>query len=187
MEPMLVLMGMRGSGKTSVGRILADALDRPLIDLDDAVLHAFPETSVRAAWAAHGEAAWREAETKALAAVLHAENPRVVLALGGGTPTAPGAPALLRRAASEGRAWTLLLEAEPEVLARRLRASEGDRPSLTGAPVAEEIERVWRARRAIYRSLADAVVDAGRDEPRRVAEDALRAWRRRRPRGDAGG
>ena len=77
-------MGLRGSGKTTIGRRLADALGMPFIDLDEQVLATFTEDSVGRVWAAHGEQAWRRAESSALTTVV--EDDDRVIALGGGTP-----------------------------------------------------------------------------------------------------
>lgn len=163
----VVLMGLRGSGKSTVGALLAGRLGVPFVDLDDRTLEALRRAhpdqrfgAVADAWRALGEPAFRAAERDALRAALG--EGRVVLALGGGTPTAPGAPALLESAKRTG-ATIFYLRAEPALLRERLAASgEGaKRPSLTGRGTLEEIEAVFAARDPLYRSLRTLEIDAG--------------------------
>jgi len=155
----VILLGLRGSGKTTVGRLLARRLSSTLTDLDDRTpLELFCNT-VADVWAAHGEAKFREAETAALSRVL--AEPACVIALGGGTPTAPGAASLLEQARAAG-SHVIYLRAAPATLARRLRRSDNThRPSLTGKPATSlaEIEPVFAARDPLYRSIATACIE----------------------------
>ena len=165
------LIGPRACGKTTVGRLVATALGRPFVDLDDDVAARFEEDTVQAIWTAHGEAGWRAAELAALEDVL-AGTDRVV-ALGGGTPTIAAARALVEAEQAAGRACVVYLETAAETLSSRLRDEQGDRPSLTGGDVAEEIGAVLAERAATYAALADHVIDASA-EPERVASWVVR-------------
>jgi shikimate kinase len=100
-----------------------------------------------------------------------------VIALGGGTPTAPGARELLERARAEGRVRVVLLEAPPAVLGARLAIAPGDRPLLMGANFAEEAALLADRRMPLYRTLADAVVStsAGTAESLAALERAIEA------------
>ena len=80
----LLLVGPRGSGKSSVGRAVSAAAGLAFVDLDERVLARFPQDTVTEVWRRHGEAAWREAESAALEAVLAGDGQ--VVALGGGAP-----------------------------------------------------------------------------------------------------
>lgn len=152
----IVLMGLRGSGKSTLGRLLGEELGREFVDLDERTPRVLGHESLREAWDQRGEEAFREAEVEALRDVL---SQGVVLALGGGTPTAPGAPAMLREARARG-AILVYLRGSPEALgARLLREENRDRPSLTGAGVVEEIAVVFAARDPLYRELATIAVD----------------------------
>jgi len=154
----LVLIGLRGSGKTTVGRRLADLLDRPLVDLDQVTPGLLGCTSIGQAWSEHGEPAFRGAERDALASVL--PLPGRVIALGGGTPTAPGAADLLRAAHRSGSIRTVYLRARPETLRARLAGqNQAHRPSLTGRGVLDEVQAVFEARDALYQALADDVIN----------------------------
>jgi shikimate kinase len=79
----LVLTGFMGAGKSTVGRLLANRLGWEFLDLD-ALIESRTGLSVPAIFAAHGETAFRQFESEALAAALSRSN--LVLALGGGTP-----------------------------------------------------------------------------------------------------
>ena len=157
----ILLMGPRASGKTTVGEMLAQKLRRPFADLDHLTLRAFAEcTSISHAWRAHGEAAWRIAESDALAGALRS-SPQVI-ALGGGTPTIPDAQAALRAARDAGRALVVYLQVDVETLRARLRAAGGDRPPLRGSDAVDEVADILREREPVYRAMADLVVDGSR-------------------------
>jgi len=153
----LILIGLRGSGKTTVGRIAAQRLSRSFIDLDDETARSLGAGSLGAAWRAHGEPAFRLAETRSLRDVLQGRDR--VIALGGGTPTAPGAADLLREAQRAGRARVVYLWAPPAALRARLAGTDlSARPSLTGDDPLAEMDRVLAQRDGLFRSLADVVL-----------------------------
>lgn len=160
--PTIVLMGLRGCGKSTLGRSLASTLDRPFVDLDDRTPGLLGEQTAADAINTQGLAAFREAERRALAAVLNKETVTpIVLALGGGTPTAPGAPELLGGKASAGEIVLVYLHAAPSVLRDRLtRTDTATRPSLTGADMLDEIETIYLQRDAAYRDLATMTIES---------------------------
>jgi len=169
-------MGLRGCGKTTAGRLLAARLKRPFVDLDDVTPGELGCRSVADAWTKHGESAFRHAEVMALTRVLSRDGQ--VIALGGGTPTAPGAPNLLEHVGDSGRATIVYLRAPAEVLRQRLvTANNAHRPSLTGLGGLEEIEGVMAVRDPIYRELAQHVIETGDLTPEATAEQAARQLR----------
>ncbi|GMV26203.1 MAG: hypothetical protein AMXMBFR58_22340 [Phycisphaerae bacterium] len=156
----IMLMGLRGSGKSTLGRQLAQRLDRPFVDLDDVTPSLLNRTSVAEAWANDGPEAFRQAEFRALQQQL--SPPGRVIALGGGTPTAPGASQWLDHHRKLGDIRLIYLAANADQLRERLRAALGpNRPSLTGGDPLAEIDRVLADRDALYRRLASHVIDAG--------------------------
>ena len=155
--PLLLLAGLRCSGKTTLGAAVAARLGVAFQDLDTLVLARLEARSVTEAWQVHGEAGWRQAEAEALAAHI-TSGTSGVLSLGGGTPTAPGAAACIRSAQAMGHATLALLDPGEDELARRLHAGRGDRPKL-GADAAEEVARLRAGRLPLYRSMADALID----------------------------
>lgn len=152
-------MGLRGSGKTTIGRLLAGRLGRQFIDLDDLTPRALGVPTVSEAFTRFGEPRFRQAELLALTEAMRTHD-SAVIALGGGTPTAPGVPDLLRTQQQQGRAVLVYLAAEPDTLRERLeRADNTHRPSLTGADPLVEIDAVHAKRDPLYRGLADEVID----------------------------
>jgi shikimate kinase len=150
-------MGLRGSGKTTLGRALAPRVDLSFIDLDDVTPDVLNCDSVAHAWELHGQEAFRRAELVALSRVLMRDGQLV--AMGGGTPTAPHADALINHEREQKRAATIYLYASALTLRSRLREMDADRPSITGADPLVEIDAVLAARDPLYRSLADRTID----------------------------
>ncbi len=154
-----------------MGRALAQRLARPFIDLDDRTLALLAAPTVAEAWNRAGVAAFRAAESKALVAALAIDDQ--VIALGGGTPTAPGAAEAIRAAQSAGAAKVVYLRAQPATLRARLAASGAgpNRPSLTGGDPLAEIDAVFAQRDPLYRDLADVIVNEAASES--AAADAV--------------
>jgi len=180
-SPDLVLLGARGSGKSTVGRLVAERTGRRFVDCDDLVRSRFPSedaaAGISAIWARHGEAAWRRAESATCSRLFgphidpSAHTPRVV-ALGGGTPLLDHPAAVLDRARMGGRIRTVLLRARAETLHERLAAAPGDRPALVSdAPsLLEEIRTILARRAARYAALADVIVDVDGLNPEAVTD-----------------
>ena len=160
-----LIMGLRGAGKTTASRSAAELAGRRFVDLDRVVMLALGAQSVTEIFQTQGEPAFREGETAALRETL-AESGSLVVALGGGTPTAPGAADLIRAAQATGDAVAIYMRAPADDLAARLRgAGVGDRPRLIDGDIDEEMRAVFDARDPLYRSLADHEIDAtGRAE-----------------------
>ncbi|HOE61139.1 MAG TPA: 3-dehydroquinate synthase [Kiritimatiellia bacterium] len=118
----LFLYGPPGSGKSTIGRLLAQRLDLPFTDLD-AVIEASAKQRIRDIFACEGEAGFRTRETRALAETIAA--PPAVIALGGG--------ALLKgenRAMAEAAGEILCFDADAATLERRVACAPGVRPLL---------------------------------------------------------
>ncbi|MDX9910451.1 MAG: shikimate kinase [Phycisphaerales bacterium] len=172
----LALIGLRGSGKSTLARRAAEALSLTPIDLDNVTPALMGHASVREAWEREGEPAFRDAESQALRGVLAQDNQSI--ALGGGTPTAPGARDMLERARRTRRAIVVYLRAAPDTLAARLSASDNaHRPSLTGKGTIEEIAGVLAARGPLYESLADSIIDVDTLDEDGALRAILDAWR----------
>lgn len=178
-SPHLLLIGLRGSGKSTVAAHAARILGCTHADLDDRTSALLGCRAAGEAFRTHGEAAFRKAEREALATAL-SDTARVI-ALGGGTPTAPGARDLIDAARRAGDAVVVFLDPPVAAMAARLSADGGDRPSLTGRGVVAEIEEVAAARRPLYKELADFVVEGDastRDAAQIAAEIAAFVDRR---------
>jgi len=166
----VVLVGLSGTGKSSVGRRIAARLDRPFVDADDAI-EGRTGRSVRDIFATDGETAFRELEADVMADVLAADD-RSVIAAGGGAVVTEATRKLLR----EPDVFVVWLNATPEFLASRLSAKP-HRPLLDSDPVGT-LTRLAAAREAWYAEVADATVDvqpAHVAAPKREAKDNLAA------------
>lgn len=162
-------MGYRGSGKSSVGRALADRLGLRFVDLDDAVCARFGGATVAEIWADPGEQAFRAMECEVVGEWL--SDPGVVLALGGGTPMQPAAATAIRRSP----ALKVYLRATAEALYDRVRADAASvthRPALTAAGGGlGEIRQVLAEREPTYLDLADRVVDTSGRSPTALVDE----------------
>ena len=167
-------MGLRGCGKSSLARRLCAATGLPFADLDDRTAAILGEKTAADAWTNFGEVAFRAAEVRALRQALDDATP--IIALGGGTPTAPGAEAILRTLKRERPPRIVYLRAPAEVLAARIRAGgRSVRPSLTGLDPAEEVPVILAQRDPLYLDLADWVLDVGGISLDQAAERVLTA------------
>ena len=166
MSRRIILIGMMGSGKSSVGRALAARTGWPFHDNDSLVERATGRTA-REVLAADGAPGLRAAEAAALAAALEAPEPAIV-ALAAGTVLEPDQR---QRIADAGFvAW---LVAPPEVLAARAVGAT-HRPWLEGDAVGW-FARTLAEREALYASVADLEIDAAVTEPGEAADRILAA------------
>jgi shikimate kinase len=182
-QPHLLLIGLRGAGKSTVGRLLAADLRRPFHDLDDLALRRLEVVSVRDVFARFGEACWRAAEADACDAFLAAPLAPAVLAMGGGSVMTERVERALARAIADGRVLVILLDLSPDEAAKRLEVDPGDRPILSGdahtTSLMAELGALHAARIERYRSLAGIVVPSGADSPATVAQAVREAISRR--------
>jgi len=159
----IFLIGARGCGKTTVGRTLALAQECQFIDTDY-WLQENAQQTIAAIVEQEGWDGFRARETAALEAV---SAPSRVVATGGGI--------ILReynRRFMREHGVVIYLCAPVNVLADRLEAfpQEGQRPTLTGKPISEEVSEVLAQRDALYREAAHYVVDAAQS-PDKVVSD----------------
>ncbi len=143
------LIGMMGSGKSTVGRCLADRLGRPLYDID-AIIEDAVGSTVSELFERAGEAAFREQERRAIANV--AGLPPGVVATGGGAVLDERNVDTMKSAGS-----IVLLAADVEVVAERIGGGN-DRPLLAGGD-GGALHSIANERDARYRAAADVVVD----------------------------
>ena len=157
----LLLVGMRGAGKSAAGRAAAIQTDWAFVDLDERALSLCGAASVAAAFAGpDGPTRWRAAERDALDAELGCGHEPRIIAVGAGAPEHAPTAALIRSASRDG--WRVVhVRCTPEVCAARLTADPAGRPSITGAGVAQEIAALHARRTPIYESLCDRAVDGG--------------------------
>jgi shikimate kinase len=170
----IILMGFRCTGKSTVGRSLAETLGIPFTDTDEMIEQRTGRLISRIV-AEKGWPAFR-AEEKAVIRELAGAD-RGVIALGGGVVCDAENVEVLK--VNGVFVW---LSTQPEAIVGRMAkdaAHGAERPSLTGAPSVDEIRAVMAEREPLYRRLADIVVDTTEIEADRVVE-AVRAGLRKR-------
>ena len=169
----LALIGYRGTGKSTVGRMLAGRLNRPFLDADIEI-ESRAGRSISSIFTEWGEPEFRDREERTLAE-LTATFPDAILATGGGAILRPANRAVLAQFG-----LVVWLRAGHDELARRIEAdgvSAASRPSLTGAGTVAEIAQVYQARQALYEAAADAAIDTEGKTPGEVAEQVLALWK----------
>lgn len=152
----IVLIGYRGSGKTSIGRRLAELLRLDFVDTDVLIVDSAGKT-IREIFAAEGEAGFRRLERAAIASVALRDG--LVIALGGGAVLNPDNLQALK---AGGRAKVIWLRAPAEVLHARIQgdaATNATRPNLTAAGGLEEVQRLLFHRKPLYEAAADHEVE----------------------------
>ena len=160
---MIALTGFMGSGKTTVGKVLADFLGCPFMDLDDLVVKKAGK-SIPDIFAQDGEPAFRELEAQVLRKTVakYAES-AAVLALGGGAVLAPASAALLHE-----KTVCIYLRATLDTLLARLEGETAGRP-LADASLADRLA----SREPIYEETAHVIIDTDGLSPDEVADEII--------------
>jgi shikimate kinase len=158
----IVLIGMMGAGKSSIGRRLAKKLDLPFMDADAEIEIAagMPITEI---FEHHGEAYFRSGEGRVIARLL--AQGRQVLATGGGAFINAGTRALIAE-----KGVSVWLKAEPDVLLRRIKR-RADRPLLRTSDPEATLKQLIEERYPVYAG-ADVTVNS-RDVPHEIMVDEI--------------
>jgi len=173
--PLIFLIGYRGSGKSTVGRVLAERLAWAFVDADHVVEQAAGKT-IREIFATEGETGFRNKESAVLGDLC--TRTKTVVATGGG---------IILREQNRNRicahgfvAW---LSADPPVLWARMQAdptTAARRPALAGGGLVE-VQELLAAREPWYRACADVEVRVATLSPEQAADAILAAWHSRSP------
>jgi XRE family transcriptional regulator, aerobic/anaerobic benzoate catabolism transcriptional regulator len=150
----LALLGLRGAGKSTVGRLVASRLDVPFVELDKKVEEAagLPLAEI---FAVHGEAYYRRVERETLSRLV-AEGQPFVVAAGGGIVTDPESMDVLERACT-----TVWLRARPEDHMARVAAQGDRRPMARRADAMTELRGLLASRVPLYARAEHAVETSG--------------------------
>jgi len=160
----IVLVGMPGSGKSTVGRQLSRRLGWPFVDSDTEIERRLG-CSIRSHFEQHGEASFRDIEQQVLAELL--KRDAHVVATGGG--------AVLREAnrrAMQSWGQVVYLRSTPEELIRRLR-HDTHRPLLQVRDPMRKLRELFRERDPLYRDAARFVIETGRPSVKLLAGTIL--------------
>lgn len=162
----IILIGMRGSGKTTLGKLLAQRLQRPFIDMDEYIVAktgtTIPQLVVQRGWEG-----FRDQES---AIVEELANERgTIIATGGGVVLRPQNVQHLKHSGE-----VILLHSSPETSAKRIK-NDLNRPKLTTEDnLLQELQIVWNERQAKYHAAADITISTDNTSPEQALEAMLR-------------
>lgn len=164
----IVLIGYRGTGKSTIARLLAARLECSWADADDEI-ERLAGCSIKEIFAAEGEAGFRDRETKVVQQLMAGSD--TVVALGGG--------AVLREENRQTLQAGLViwLTATAETIWRRVNddpATGSRRPNLTTAGGQQEIEDLLRERESIYRACAQHMLDTERKTAEELVDEVVK-------------
>ncbi|ENO93887.1 shikimate kinase [Thauera sp. 28] len=164
----LILIGMMGAGKTTVGKELARRRKLRFADCDHEIV-ARTGVTIPTIFEIEGETGFRRRETQMMDELTL--EPDIVIATGGGVVIAPENRALMRE-----RGVVVYLNVPPQILYERTR-HDRNRPLLQVENPRQRIDELYRQRDPLYREVAHIIVDGGRTNPGtmvRLIEDALK-------------
>ena len=164
----IALVGYRATGKSSVGRRVAERLGWRFFDADKE-LERRAGYSVARIFAERGEPAFRDLETQTLSELPI--GPRLVLATGGGVVLREANRRHLRHFG-----LVVWLRAADQTLVERLSRSPGGRPALTPAGLLAEVAPMLAVRNPLYEAVADVVIDTADQHSDEIADKIVGAW-----------
>ena len=160
----IALVGYRGSGKSTIGKILAEKTGWELVCLDELIEKragkSIPEIVEQEGWER-----FRQLESEILKEVIKKDP--AIFDLGGGVVEREENRKLIKE-----NCFVVWLKASPEVLAERIKHSQ-NRPSLTGKDFLEEISEVLARREPLYQELAHLELNTEQKPPQELAEKIL--------------
>ena len=145
----IVLIGMPGSGKTTLGKQAAKINKMEIVDIDSVIVKKYGQ-SIPEIFEAEGEDGFRAKETAVLSELANQEydEPKIFSA-GGGAITRPENIEILRKLGK-----IIYIHRDVEAIANNIRYSK-DRPLLSDK---EKLNEIWESRKGIYRAVADAEI-----------------------------
>ncbi|MDC9593405.1 shikimate kinase AroL [Xenorhabdus sp. IM139775] len=153
MKQTLFIVGARGAGKTTIGKLLSEALSYQFVDTDESI-QSTSKMTIADLVERHGWGHFRTLESQTLKAVSQSER---VISTGGGMVLS-----LENRQYMQQNGVVIYLQASADVLSKRLSLNpeNSQRPSLTGKSIIEEMEGILVEREPLYRECASFIVDA---------------------------
>ena len=161
----LILTGMMGTGKTTVGEALSKAADMPLVDTDD-LIRTEEGREIREIFEQDGEGAFRDMETKLLQRLLGSDAPRVISA-GGGMPVREENRRMMKQLGT-----VIWLDASEETLRKRL-AEDQSRPLLSQGKADLRIRELKEQRERFYLAASDVHIMTDNRSPEEIAAQIL--------------
>jgi XRE family aerobic/anaerobic benzoate catabolism transcriptional regulator len=161
----IALVGLRGGGKSTIGKLLAEQLEVPFIELDR-VIEQKGGMPLGEMIEMFGQETFRRAERAALESVLH-DNSRLVLATGGGLVTEPATYELMLTSC-----MTVWVRADPDQHMQRVIAQGDLRPMADNARAMDDLVSILKSREPLY-AKADIVLDTAGKSPERSADELV--------------
>lgn len=161
----IALIGLPGSGKTTLGRILARNLKIPFVDAD-ATFEQHVGTSIRAFFEQNGENAFRELEAELLLKILSRETPSLI-ATGGGVILRADNRQNLKKYST-----VFYLKAQPEDIAQRMH-NDSARPLMQGFDPAQRLRDLLQIRAPLYEQTAHYTVAGSRKASAQIARKMM--------------
>lgn len=160
----IIITGITGVGKTTIGKSLAEKLGKEFIDLDKCIeLHC--GVDIQTIFAIEGEDGFRRRETEVLRNIVK-NSKNHVLSIGGGCVISPEN----RRILTSGKNIVIQLYAEVKILVERLSKSANKRPLLSGVDLSEKITKLYETRKEYYDKITDFKINTSELKPSQVVE-----------------
>jgi len=163
-------MGYRGSGKSTVGRNLAEKLGRPLVDTDDLV-ESQSGMSIKEIFAEKGESWFRDLEARTVCEVAVSAAQPTIVSLGGGAVLRESTQAVLKSAGI-----CVWLSASAEYLHQRIQSDQATqlrRPNLSESGGFAEVSDVLEKRTPIYQKLSDITIAVEGKTPDEICDEIV--------------
>jgi len=166
----IILVGLMGSGKTTVGKALARKLGVPFVDSDHEI-EARTGVRIPTIFEVEGEAGFRRREAQVIAELCAQDG--IVIATGGGAVMDPENRRVMRQGA-----WVVYLDVPVRLLFERTRHDD-NRPLLKVADPMAKLESLRALRDPLYREVADFVLDGGRYHSNQAVQRLFKEWETR--------
>jgi len=166
MKRHIVLLGLPGAGKTTVGKLVAERLGAPFVDLDAVIVRKM-QMPITRIFGEHGESKFRALEAEAMKQTLG--GPAAVITPGGGWAAQPGA-------LEEARPSCYLVYLRTMAVTAAKRVEDATRPLLTGEDPVERMRLLLKDREPFY-SQADGEIKADVKSPAALADEVVQLAR----------
>lgn len=160
----IVLIGMRGAGKTTIAKLLSKKLHKEVIETDDLVAKK-AKTTIAKIVATFGWDYFRNLESEVIQEICKQDN--IIISCGGGVVVKPKNIDALKQ---NGKIFWLQISVA--ALLKRI-GNDKKRPSLTGRPQKEDMEIVLKQRFDLYKNAADKIIDTEKLSKKEVAEKII--------------
>lgn len=165
----IILIGMMGSGKSTVGKILAEKTDLKYVDIDQ-LIEEHSRRSIREIFASEGEARFRVLESDVVQDVT--KNSGQIISTGGGVVLKDNNINLLK---SSGMIFHL--HAASKVLKERIESDTGVRPLLLADDPEVKLRKLWKSRLPLYQKTADFEINTEKYNPVEIADEIIKIVR----------